>query len=366
MRKARLYIPGPVDVEDDVLGAMSTPVLPHYGEEWAEFFRKTVELAKEVFRCSGELFIFVGTGSTALDSAFTSYLRPGDKVILGKNGHFGERLEEMLEWHTCRVVEVEAPWGQPIDPDLFREAVRTNPDARAGVIVHIETSSGVLNPLPEIAEVCRQYGLPLIVDAVSSLGGTELRFDDWGLSFCATSSQKCLEAPAGLGLLAVSLKAFSLIEDRIPPQGWYLNLLVWRDYLRKWRTHPHPMTMAVNNVIALQRSLERILDEGLEERFKRYARVAKMYRERFRAMGFKVLASEACSAPTVICVLPPSGVDLKRLIQLLRRRHNIMVAFAMGKLEDRAFRVGVMGRSATPEACEYFFRSLEDSLRRLR
>jgi len=177
----RLMIPGPVDVEDDVLAAMAEPVLPHYGQEWMAVYDETRERLQQVFATQNDIVMMTGPGTAGLDAALGSLLCTGEKVLVAHNGFFGARLKMVARAYGLDVRSVEAPHGQPLDPEAVRQQLAAEPDIQALIVVHLETSTSVLNPLQEIAAVAHEFDTPLIVDAVSSLGGMPLPVDEWGI-----------------------------------------------------------------------------------------------------------------------------------------------------------------------------------------
>lgn len=208
-RPVKLFIPGPCDIDDDVLEVMGQPVRRSYGAEWMPDINETLALLKGIFRTAADMFIVPGPGSAALDMAMGSLATPGDKVIVGHNGFFGERLAFIAECCGLEVVRFGAPAGKPLDPEDLEQTLAANPEAMVVALVHHETTTTVLNPLREMAGFVHKAGRVLVVDAVSTLGGEELPVDDWGIDVCVTASNKCLEAPPGLALISVGRRGWS-------------------------------------------------------------------------------------------------------------------------------------------------------------
>ncbi len=366
MRRYKLMIPGPTEIDPEILAELGKPLVAHYGSEWTGFFKETVRLMKQVMRAErADLYLIAGPGSAALDAALGNTIADGKKIIIAANGYFGERLCEMASSYTSpeRVKVVEAPWGQAINPESFEEALRRERDAKVAAVVHCETSTGVLNPVREIAQICQQYGTLLIVDAVSSLGGAELRFDEWGIGICVSSTQKCLEVPPGLAPIAISPQAWDLIQET-KTSGWYLNLRTWRRFGEEWGDwHPHPVTMPSGLVQALHLSLMRILNEGLEARWERHRRMARLFRQGLRNLCFQSVSSEENASPTVTAVWVHERLPATRLLQALKERHGIQIAGGLKQLEGKIFRVGHMGPTATLEAILPLLFGLEAALR---
>ncbi len=365
-KRFKLFIPGPCEADEKVLEAMAQPTPRHYGPEWLELYHEVLGLLKQVFQTQNDIFMLPGTGMAVLDMALGSLLATGDTVIVGDNGFFGERLRAVASAYGLRVVPFTAPQGQPLAPDDLRQVLAQEPEARAVALVHHETSTTVLNPLQELAQVTRQAGLPIIVDAVASLGGTELPVDKWGLDVCTTVANKCLECPPGLAFISVSPRAWEWVErNESQAHGWYLNLRTWRKHATEWADwHPTVVTMPTNNVLALRVSLRRILDEGLQAHFARYRRAAQAVRRGLGAVGFEMLTDEPCASPIATAVKARPEFEVQELIEYLAQAHSILISGGIGLLRGKIFRVGHMGKAATqPYLIEFLF-AVETFLRR--
>jgi len=348
----KLMIPGPVSVDDDVLYQMGQQVRPHYGTQWVTVYNETRELLQQVFKTAGEVHILSGSGSAAIDAAIGSLTTSGEVVVVGNNGFFGDRLEEICEGYGLKVSRVSAPLGEPLDPDSFREAFKVEPRPALVVVVYLETATAVINPVREIAAVANEYGIPIVVDAVSALGGVPFSMDEWGIDVCASASQKCLGAPPGLGPVAVSPRAWKIMESK-PDRGhgWYLNLETWRRFADLWGPwHPHPVTVATSNIYALRAGLRKLLDEGVDQRIARYTELALRLRKGVRALGMEPLTPDDQLAPVLTAILAPDAVNIGELIRYLLDEHNLMISGGLGEsLRDRVFRVGHMGPTVTKE-----------------
>ncbi|NIA12232.1 MAG: aminotransferase class V-fold PLP-dependent enzyme, partial [Nitrospiraceae bacterium] len=210
-QRLRLMIPGPIELDPEVLAVMAEPLVAHYGEEWTAFYKETTRLLQQIFQTAGDIFLFPGSGSAGLDAALGSTLFPDGRVLIPQNGFFGERLEEIARSYTPNVHTLKFPIGRAVDPETVEKTLRDgNFDAVA--CVHCETSTGVLNPIQELAAMCRSHGIHFIVDAVSSLAVEPLEMDTWGIDICVSASQKGLEAPPGLGVIAVGKRAWDRIN----------------------------------------------------------------------------------------------------------------------------------------------------------
>ncbi len=362
-----LMIPGPVSVDDDVLHEMAQQVRPHYGADWTAVYNETRELLKQVFRTEGEVHILVGSGSAGLDAAIGSLTVAGETAIVGTNGYFGERLIEICEAYGLNVLPVRAPLGEPLDPATLGEVLSAHPEAALVALVYLETATAVLNPLREIAGVARERGIPVVVDAVSALGGVPLAMDDWGIDICVSATQKCLGAPPGLGPIAISARAWEIMDAKpARNHGWYLNLQTWRKFAIEWGAwHPHPITMATNNVMALRASLKTLLADGVENRIERYTRLAMRLREGVRRLGLQPFTPDERLAPVLTAVFAPDGVRSGEIVKYLRDEHDVRISGGLGDgLTDRTFRVGHMGPRVSEQDIDLVLFGLEAFLQR--
>jgi len=250
----------------------------------------------------------------------------------------------VAEGYGLVVVPVVAPLGQPLDVEQFAQAFDRHPDAQAAAVVHLETSTTIVNPIEEIGRITRSRHALFFVDAVSSLGGLPVCMDDWGIDLCASASQKCLGAPPGLTPVAAGPRAWEAI-DRNPCKGhgWYLNLRTWRQYAVDWGDwHPFPVTMATNNVLALRTSLHHLLDEGLETRLNRYQALARHLRDGLRRIGMPPYTPDELMAPVLTAAYGPDGVPTSRIVDYLAETHKIKISGGLGELKDKIFRIGHM------------------------
>jgi len=341
----KLMIPGPVQPEDAVLHAMGGPVQPHYGPAFRDYYYETTGLLKKVFNTGGDVFLLVGSGSSAIDACIGSLVASGKKMIIGINGFFGLRMKEIAESYNIEVLPVSAEWGKPIDPRDIDAALRKNADVSAVALVHLETSTTIINPVQEIGSVTRKHGVPFVLDAVSSLGGVPVDMDEWGIDLCSSATQKCLGAPPGLAPVAVSESGWAAIErNPHPGHGWYLNLNIWKRYAQDWVDwHPFPITMATNNFFALKTSLESLLEEGIEVRLERYRKLAMRLRQGLRRIGMLPFTPDELMAPVLTCAYGPEGVPTGEIVQFMADKYSIKIAGGLGEqLKDKVFRIGHM------------------------
>ena len=359
----KLMIPGPVPVSEDVLREMGAPVQAHYGAAWTAIYNETVELLKEVFKTQGDVHILVGSGTAGNDAAMGSMTNPGEKVIVGRNGFFGERMGHIARLYALEVVDVEAPLGQPLDPASLARAMDQHPDAVAVAVVHMETSTTIVNPVREICEEANKRSIPVVVDAVSSLGGIPLDVDGWSIDICVGASQKCLGAPPGLAPVAVSKRAWEIMKSK-PNRGHglYLNLETWQQFAEDWAEwHPFPVTMATNNVLALRAGVRELLEEGMEATMEQYRRLALRLREGVRRLGMEPYTPDEHLCPVATAIYGPEGVPTGEIVNFLFEKHHIKIAGGLGKgLADRIFRVGHMGMKVNEQDIDDVLRALSE------
>ncbi len=365
MTHYKLFIPGPCDVDDDVLDAMSQPVMRHYGPEWLEVYDETLALLQQVFQTRNDLFIIPGAGSAATDMALGSLLATGQKVIVGHNGFFGERLVEIAQSYGLNVVRFSAPLGHALAPDDLHRALREHPDAPVVALVHHETTTTVLNPLRELAELTRQAGRVLVVDAISTLGGVDLPVDAWGIDVCVTASNKCLACPPGLVFISVSPRAWAQIDAaKSHGHGWYLDLKVWREYRAMWAGwYPYPVTLPTNNILGLRVSLRKILAQGLEAQFARHTRACQAVRAGLRNIGFEMFVPDEIASPITTAIKARPEFTISELTQWLANEHHLLIGGGFGELADKVWRVGHLGRATTREYMMELLFAVEEFLR---
>jgi alanine-glyoxylate transaminase/serine-glyoxylate transaminase/serine-pyruvate transaminase len=358
----KLMIPGPVQPENSVLEAMGKPVQAHYGPEWRDFYNLTTGYLKRVFATEGDVHIIVGSGSSGIDACLGSALSTGEKILIGINGFFGERLRAIAEGYGLVVIPVECPYGETLQVANFEDSFAKHPDAVAVAVVHLETSTTIINPIEPIGKFAHSHGLYYIVDTVSSLGGLPFRMDEWGIDLCASSSQKCLGAPPGLAPVAVGKRGWDAI-DRNPQKGhgWYLNLRTWRQYAIEWADwHPYPVTLATNNIVALHTSLEHLIKEGIENRLERYTQLARRLRNGLHEIGMSPYTPDEQMCPVLTAAYGPPGVPTGQIVSYLAEKHRIKIAGGLGVLKDKVFRIGHMSPSTTQNDIDTVVEALRD------
>lgn len=350
----KLMIPGPVEVEDEVLTCMGGPVRAHYGDEWIATYSETLNLLRQVLMTRGKVFILPGSGTLGNDAAVQSLFAPGDKVVVGVNGFFGKRLVEIAQANLLNVEIVEAQPGELLSPADFERAFATDPAIVAALVVHLETSTAVLNPIREIAAVTRKFNRLLMVDGVSSIGGAAFDMDGWGVDVVGTAPQKGLGAPPGLGIVALGERAWERITGQ-PERlhSWYLDLRRWNWYAENWGSwHPTPVTMPTSLILALRASLQSLVAESVPARLRRYTRLAERLRTELEFLGFPLFVPRERMAPVLTAARCPDGVTSHEVIRYLAGHHNIQITAGFGAAKDSVIRIGHMGGAVNDEAID--------------
>ncbi len=345
MTRYQLSLPGPTEYDPEVLAELLRPTTPHYGEQWVKTYASILELLKRIHQTRNRVYILPGSGSCGVDAVFTSLGKKRGLIL--DNGTFGTRLATIASRHLARLQVIEKPPGVPFEAgEIARKLDEEQYDLLA--MVHGETSTGMLNRLEEAAEICKSKGLLFIVDAVSTLAGVPLPVDRLGIDFCVSASQKALGAPPGLATVSVSERGWQAMPEEAAIQGWYLNLRTWAWYEREWADwHPFPVTLPVNLYLALKKSMELILAEGLEAVWERHRRVSEELQERLLQMQVKLLIErKEHRLPTVTAGILPEGLASAELLEHLREDYGILIAGGVGPLRKSIFRVGHMGYSA--------------------
>ena len=336
-----LMIPGPTNVDPKVLRALSKPTTSHTSQEFASIFKEALNNLKKVFMTNGEVFVIAGSGTLALEMAVANIVEPGDKVLNTVSGFFGNYFVEISKVYGAVPSVLEVPWGKPVKPEQVREALMED-NYKAVTVTHVETSTGVANPIRQIGEVVKKYSDAFyIVDTVCSLGGMEVRVDEWGIDVCASGSQKCIGVPPGLALIAVSQKTLEYLEKRKTSVGsWYGSFKNWLPVMRE--PTKYFATPPVNMVYALHEALKLIIEEGLENRFRRHYVLAEAFRAAVNALNLNLVAEKKSAANTVSAVYYPENIEDSQFRNEMKK-HGIIVASTLGPLKGKGFRAGHMG-----------------------
>ncbi|HWH32224.1 MAG TPA: aminotransferase class V-fold PLP-dependent enzyme [Egibacteraceae bacterium] len=340
--------PGPSNVAPDVLAALSQPLLGHLDPEFLPLLDELNDRLRQVFRTASPVtFPVSGTGSAGLECVVVNLVEPGDRVVVGVNGVFGGRLAEVARRAGAEVHAVEADWGRIVDPEAFLAACREHRPALA-VLVHAETSTGVWQPVAEVAAALRDSETLFAIDCVTSLGGVEVDIDGWGVDAAYSGTQKCLSVPPGLAPVTFGPRATERIRSRRTPcRSWYLDVTGILEYVSAEGGRKYHHTAPISMLYALHAGLGVVLEEGLDARIARHERVGRMLQEGLEALGLPLLAQEGHRLPQLTTVGLPDGVDEAAWRRRLLDEHGIEVGGGLGALAGRAWRIGLMGHTAT-------------------
>ena len=340
-----LRIPGPVPLSDDVLEAMSRPMINHRGPEFKDLLYRVTDRLKQVFETEHDVHILTSSGTGAMEAAVVNTLSPGDRVVCATAGVFGDRFGQIAEAFGADVITLSFPLGTSVDAEEVRRTLKVNPDVKAVLVAHNETSTGVTNDLEAIAEVVKgEFDSLLLVDGISSVCSLPLPTDAWRCDAVATASQKGWMVPPGLAFLSFSERAWEAhAEARMP--RFYFDAST---YKRHFETGQPPYTPAISVIFALDLALDKVLAEGLGSIFERHVRIGQMTRDGVKSLGLSLFADESVASNTVTAVNVPDGVDARRLLDLMRERHGVVLAGGQGSMSGKIFRIGHLGY-CTPE-----------------
>ncbi len=356
--------PGPSNVHPRVSQAMAAPIVGHLDPTFLEIMDRTMALLRETFQTSNELTIPIsGTGSAGMEAAIANLVEPGDTIVVGVNGLFGQRMIDVAERYGATVVTVQAEWNQPLDLGAVRSALATTDSPKVLAVVHIETSTGVIQPLPDLAAAAHDAGALFLVDAVTSLGGSDLRVDEWGIDVCYSGTQKCLGVPPGLAPITLGEAAREMLHRRSTKvRSWYLDLSLIENYWGEGRAYHH--TAPISMIYALHEGLQLIHEEGLEVRFSRHRRNSTALRAGLDALGLSLVVPKQFRADPLTTVYIPEGADDAATRRDLLERHGIEIGGGLGPFRGRIWRIGLMGHSSTAANVLFFLSALGDVLGR--
>jgi alanine-glyoxylate transaminase/serine-glyoxylate transaminase/serine-pyruvate transaminase len=295
-----------------------------------------------------------------MEACVTTLIEPGDRVLICVNGFFGDRIRQMAERQEAEITVIEEEWGKPVDPERVANALKQT-DYKLLALVHAETSTGVLQPVEDIVRLARETDTLLMLDTVSSLGGIEVKVDEWGIDGCFSCSQKCIGCPAGLSPITFSERALEAVKKRKNPvRSWYLDIALIEKYWGTERVYHHTSSSTLN--YALLEALLLIHEEGLENRFARHLKNHKALVAGVEALGLKMLVSPQYRLPTLNTVLIPEGVDDIKLRRYLLEKFKLDIGGGFGRLKGKVWRVGLMGYSSSADNVLFFIPAISRAL----
>ena len=353
-----LRIPGPTPCPDDIIQGSAKPMINHRGPEFEALLLKSTEGLKEIFQTTSDLYILTASGTGAMEAAVVNTLCPGDKALLVTIGVFGSRFGQIAETYGVKVTRLEAEWGQAADPQQVRQALRSDPDVKAVMVTHNETSTGVTNDLQAIARAVKEESdALLLVDAISSIGCVPLPVDEWDCDVMVTGSQKGFMIPPGLAFVSFNQRAWKAYERSTMPR-FYFDIGKAMSYYNIGQT---PWTPAVSVLYGLELALDKMLSQGMPSIFEHHQRLGQITREGVKSLGLALFADESVASNTVTAVRVPPGVDGKRLVEALREDHDVVIAGGQQELSGKIFRIGHLGY-CTEEDVRDALKALEKTL----
>ncbi|MBD2304788.1 alanine--glyoxylate aminotransferase family protein [Chroococcidiopsis sp. FACHB-1243] len=339
--KLMLMIPGPTPVPEAALLALAKHPIGHRTSEFSNILAEVTANLKWLHQTESDVLMLTASGTGAVEAGIINFLSPGDRVLVGCNGKFGDRWGEVAEAYGLQVEKITAEWGQPLDPAVFAEKLAADKDKqiKAVILTHSETSTGVLNDLEAIVSHVKEHGEALmILDAVTSLGAYNVPMDTLGIDVIASGSQKGYMIPPGLGFVAVSPKAWEAYKTAKLPK-YYLDLGKYRKSTAKNTT---PFTPPVNLIVALHATLKMMREEGLESIFARHQRLTQATREAVKALNLPLFAADGCASPAITSVAP-DRVDAEQIRSILKKKFDIALAGGQDHLKGKIFRIGHLG-----------------------
>ncbi|MFO8023908.1 pyridoxal-phosphate-dependent aminotransferase family protein [Thiohalophilus sp.] len=359
--------PGPSDVSPRVLEALGRPTIGHLDPAFIGMMEEMKELLQYAFATKNELtFPVSAPGSAGMETCFVNLVEPGDKVIVCQNGVFGGRMKENVERCGATAVMVEDEWGTVVDSQKVEAALKANPDAKILAFVHAETSTGAQSDARTLCDLARQHDCLTIVDAVTSLGGSPLKVDEWGIDAIYSGTQKCLSAPPGLSPVSFSERAAEVVKNRkTKVQSWFLDLSLVMGYWGGGGKRAYHHTAPINNLYGLHEALLILHEEGLENAWARHQHHHQALKAGLEAMGMSFVVKEGDRLPQLNAVTIPEGVDDAEVRSILLNDYNLEIGAGLGNLAGKVWRIGLMGHASNPANIEYCLNSLDEVLSKM-
>jgi aspartate aminotransferase-like enzyme len=356
----QLRIPGPTPLPERVVRSMNRPMIDHRGPEFAAILGEITAGAKRVFKTKNDLLLLTSSGTGGLESAVANLVSPGDQVVAALCGNFGERFAALAAAYGADVVRLEFEWGQPVDPDDLAQVLQRHPKAHVVLLTHNETSTGLTNPLRELARTARSAERLVVVDGVSSISSIDIETDAWGVDVAVSGSQKGWMAPPGFALVSVSERAWAQQAKARSPR-FYFDWKEAKTWADKGMT---PFTPAVPVAFAMQEGLRMLEEEGLSNVYERHERLARASQAGLQALGFQLFAQEGYRSYTVTSAVPPPGLDVAALRDLLNTKYGVVIAGGQGKMTGKMVRVGHLGAVAEGDVVQVIW-AIEQALEEL-
>ena len=363
MNNKFVYTPGPTRVRENVrLEIAKETTNPDIDVEFCEFYKNTCKKMSSILNTENDVYILSGEGILGLEAACASLTEPGDKVLVIDNGIFGRGFDDFVKMYGGEVVYFSGDYTKEIDIEELEKFLQKENDFKYATVVHCDTPTGVLNDLSKICPLLKRYNILTVVDSVAAMVGEEIRVDDWQIDIALGGSQKAISAPTGLTIVSISEDAKNSMKNRkMPIVGFYLNLTIWENYYEnKW----FPYTMPINEIIGLDRAIDNILEEKLENVLARHEKIASATRKAFTEYGLK-LYLESGYSNTVTAVEIPENIGALNLTKHMLEKYNTLVATSLCDYKDKLLRIGHMGENANLELIIYVLNIIDKSLKDL-
>ncbi len=356
--------PGPSDVHPRILSAMARQTIGHLDPAFIDMMDEVKEMLKYAFKTENELTMPISApGSAGMEACFANLVEPGDKVIVCINGVFGSRMKENVTRIGGQAIIIEDDWGMPVSPEKLEQCLIDNPDTKIVAFVHAETSTGALSDAKLLCELANKHGCLTIVDAVTSLAGSELRVDDWGIDAIYSGSQKCLSAMPGLSPVSFGDKAIHKLSNRkTAVTSWFLDLNLVMGYWGKGAKRAYHHTAPVNTLYGLHESLVMLTEEGLENSWNRHQQNHQLLRDGLQPLGISYLVDESCRLPQLNSVIIPEGMSDEGVRNSLLANYNIDIGAGLGALAGKIWRIGLMGYTSRKENIENLLSAMKETL----
>ena len=356
--------PGPSDVHPRILSAMARPTIGHLDPAFIGMMDEVKEMLKYAFVTENELTMPISApGSAGMEACFANLVEPGDKVIVCINGVFGSRMKENVTRVGGQAIIIEDDWGRPVAPQKVEQCLIDNPDTKIVAFVHAETSTGALSDAKALCQIANQYGCINIVDAVTSLAGSELRVDEWGIDAIYSGSQKCLSAMPGISPVSFSERAIHKLTNRqTPVTSWFLDLNLVMGYWGKGAKRAYHHTAPVNTLYGLHESLVMLTEEGLENSWNRHQENHQLLRDGLQSFGIHYLVEELSRLPQLNSVIIPDNLNDEEVRNSLLTNYNIDIGAGLGALAGKIWRIGLMGYTSRKENIENLLSAMKETL----
>lgn len=360
--------PGPSDVSPRVLEALSRPTIGHLDPVFVSFMDEMKMLLKYAFQTDNELTMPVSApGSAGMETCFVNLVEPGDKVIVCQNGVFGGRMKENVERIGGIAVMVQDDWGRAVDPQRLQDALKANPDAKIVAFVHAETSTGAQSDAKTLVEIAHKHGCLAIVDAITSLGGTPVKVDEWNIDAIYSGTQKCLSCTPGLSPVSFSPRAQEKIKSRkTKVQSWFMDLNLVMGYWGAATKRAYHHTAPINALYGLHEALVMLQEEGLHNAWARHHNNHLALRAGLEAMGLKFVVPEAERLPQLNAIAVPEGVDEAAVRAMLLSDYGLEIGAGLGAMAGKVWRIGLMGHASNPRNILLCLSALDDVLGRIK